>query len=64
MHPDTPVIVEWYTFERIPRTHHALVMTYANAYNWVKHGVKLKYRVVDPLLYEEFPHERGQKSDS
>jgi hypothetical protein len=63
MHPDTPVIVEWYTFEHIPRVHHVLIMTYANAMEWVKDGVKLRYYIVDPLLYDEFPYEREPRSD-
>jgi hypothetical protein len=63
MHPDTPVIVEWYTYERIPRTHHALLMTWANALRWRKQGVQMTCYTVDTDLYEGLFHERDGFND-
>lgn len=58
---NTPVIVEWYTFERFPRVHHALIMTYANALDWQRKGIQIVFGKVDPLLYPEFPPPKPDK---
>lgn len=52
--PSTPVIVEWYTYKRIPRKHHAIVTNYAQAEAWMRMGLQ----VVVTEVWEDILHER------
>jgi hypothetical protein len=51
--PKTPVIVEWYTYERIPHIRHAAIVTAAQAAAWEFRGMKIITHYIDPLLHKE-----------
>ena len=62
IYPDTPVIVEWYTYRFIPRQRHAVMVPYSLACEWYHEGAAMECRAIDTRLYKELFHERGSKT--
>jgi hypothetical protein len=51
--PNTLVIVEWYTTNRIPRQHHAIVTSYAQAEAWMRMNLQITVTEIwEDILYE------------
>jgi hypothetical protein len=63
MHPDTPVMVEWYSHRWIPSKHHAVIVPYLKALEWYNCGAKMVAYTIDTDLFEELFHERRPKAD-
>jgi hypothetical protein len=51
--PNAPVLVEWYTYRRIPRQHHAVVVTAAQAALWQQQRLKIFIHQIDPEIINE-----------
>jgi len=50
------VMVQWYTYKRIPRQLHAIVVPYAQAVQWQKEGAAITVSTIDTeLFYERRP---------
>jgi hypothetical protein len=62
LHPDTPVMVEWWVHTRIPSVHYAVVCPYAQALAWHNRGLPISCFTIDADLFEELFHERNSKT--
>jgi hypothetical protein len=65
IHPDTLVMVEWYSQKRkhwIPHRHHAIIVSYSQALKWYKQGVAMQCHTIDSQLLEELLYERKPKA--
>lgn len=57
VHPNTLVIVEWWSHRWIPSTHYATITTYAQAAEWHEQGAKMLCFELEDGLYEEFGYD-------
>lgn len=55
----TYVIVEWFTYERIPRTRHAIVVPRVQAEWWLAQGADMEVHRVPVWLVDEVLRERS-----
>jgi hypothetical protein len=53
LHPDTPVMVEWWSHRWIPSVHHATITTYRQAMAWHLAGAKMACFELEDGLYQE-----------
>ena len=47
------VIVEWYTYERIPRSRHAIVTMRKEALKWIRGGARITLHELLPEVAKE-----------
>jgi hypothetical protein len=59
--PDYPVMVEWYTYKRIPRTHHVVITTRIQASLWLRQGLRVNVTMLDPDVNAEIRFKKGQR---